>query len=263
MKTIDDMTEENLNHEDLNLYKMPVQFVRWETILRSTITKTVCAMDHLERAAEGVPASIVQANTKSSPNDRRNQIGIAAGSALECAACLDILQIRSCIPNADAIAGKQQLVPIVSILIRMHQNAEHHAKRVRENTSEYSPNHNDRTPPMFSHEKMDLYIVSLEFVSWIQHTFTEYDLPARLEKSLDKFSTSIVLNMVEGNGRFLPGEKVRFFNLSRNAATQAASKCDVLAAGDRIPQDEIVEAKNLLRRIVSMLVALESSKIGK
>ena len=68
-------------------------------------------MQRLERTA-----TIAEGNGKRSHPDRCRYLDIARGSALECAACLDVLVERSKLPAETASAGKQILLGVVSLL---------------------------------------------------------------------------------------------------------------------------------------------------
>jgi len=69
---------------------------------------------------------------------------------------------------------------------------------------------------------------------------------------LDRASTSIPLNLAEGNGKFTDADRCRFFDIARGSALECAACLDVLVAKNRI--DNAVEGKAQLLRIVSMLV---------
>lgn len=47
---------------------------------------------------------------------------------------------------------------------------------------------------------------------------------------LDRASTSIPLNIAEGNGKYTPKDRCRFFDIARGSAFECAAVLDVLTA---------------------------------
>jgi four helix bundle protein len=72
-------------------------------------------------------------------------------------------------------------------------------------------------------------------------------------------STSIPLNLAEGNGKFTKPDRCRFFDIARGSALECAAALDVLAAKGAAEQSELLPGKEHLREIVSMLVGLIKS----
>ena len=73
---------------------------------------------------------------------------------------------------------------------------------------------------------------------------------------LDRASTSIVLNLAEGNGKFTPPDRRRFFDLARGSALECAAALDVLVAKGRCGVTAVAPGKERPHGIVSMLVGL-------
>jgi four helix bundle protein len=67
------------------------------------------ATKHLDEASGSITNNIAEGNRKRSRTDRCRFLGIARGSALECAACLDPLVARKRIDPSEA-EGKQLLI---------------------------------------------------------------------------------------------------------------------------------------------------------
>jgi four helix bundle protein len=113
--------------------------------------------------------------------------------------------------------------------------------------------------PRFDHEKLDVYRLSIEFVSWVGEAFDEGPLKGcRLAaaKQLDRASTSIALNIAEGNGKRSKADRCRFLEISRGSALECAACLDVFVARGRMVQTAAEVAKAMLVRIVSMLSKL-------
>ncbi len=73
---------------------------------------------------------------------------------------------------------------------------------------------------------------------------------------MDRASTSLALNLAEGNGKFTKPDRCRFFDISRGSALECAAALDVLVAKAKFAPEEVMPGKERLRGIVSMLVGL-------
>ena len=105
----------HVDHERLNVCQESVQFVAWSGALGDGIERRACTKDHLSRASVSVPTVLAQGNSKFSPVDRARFFDVAYGSALERAACLDVLLVSRDITASQSDADKLQLVSIVFI----------------------------------------------------------------------------------------------------------------------------------------------------
>lgn len=74
---------------------------------------------------------------------------------------------------------------------------------------------------------------------------------------------SIVLNIAEGNGKFTPKDKCRYFDISRGSGMECAGCLDVLSAKKLITAKEREEGKIILRDIVNMLMGLIKSNYSR
>jgi four helix bundle protein len=109
---------------------------------------------------------------------------------------------------------------------------------------------------LFDHEKLEVYRESLAFVAWLEPLMQKLPKSIAVRDQLDRASTSIVLNLAEGNGKFTPPDRCRFFDIARGSALECAAALDLLASQGRCPLPEVAPGKDRLRRIVSMLVGL-------
>ena len=109
----------------------------------------------------------------------------------------------------------------------------------------------------FSHERLDVYRTSLEFLSHASSMIES--LPrgrSDLADQLDRASTSIVLNIAEGAGKFAKRDKRRFYQIAMGSVTECAAILDVCAGLRAIDGPRFAESKVLLERILAMLVKL-------
>jgi four helix bundle protein len=107
------------HHEKLTVYQRALEFASWSQDLIESLAKRTSTRDHLERAGDSVALNIAEGNGKFSRRDHARFLQIAHGSALESAACLDILVARRCCPNDAIVRGKAILEEIVKMVFTM------------------------------------------------------------------------------------------------------------------------------------------------
>jgi four helix bundle protein len=109
---------------------------------------------------------------------------------------------------------------------------------------------------LFDHERLEVYHEAIAFVGWLSGVV---DATARLgdvKDQLDRASTSIPLNIAEGNGKFSPKDRCRFFDIAHGSALECAACLDILVAKAKLTPDQIRPGKLSLQRIVRMLMGL-------
>ena len=115
------------------------------------------------------------------------------------------------------------------------------------------------TPQRFDHEKLNVYGKTLDFVAWVTSILERVPKSIAVHNQLDRSSTSIPLNIAEGTGKFTAPDRCRYYDSARGSALECAASLDVLVAKRVLEPHDIVEGKELLRPIVSMLVGLIKS----
>src|SRR3954462_7092410 len=129
------------DHEKLEVYQQALAFCGWAGDLIGGISNKAAAKDQLDRASTSVPLNIAEGNGKFSNADRSRFLEMARGSALECAAALDVLVTRNLITCERAIVGKEQLVPIVNMLMGLLKRFSDRANIIREGEPGYGIDH--------------------------------------------------------------------------------------------------------------------------
>jgi four helix bundle protein len=109
------------DHERLDVYKASIAFVTWvgEALEGPLSGCRLSAAKHLDDASQSIPNNIAEGNGKRSTIDRCRFLDIATGSALECAACLDVLVARGRLGPEYAQDGKTMLARIVRMLRKL------------------------------------------------------------------------------------------------------------------------------------------------
>ena len=109
------------DHEKLDAYRLSIDFVAWtSSILDDTPrARRPNVIKHLDEASTSVALNIAEGNGKRSVPDRVRYLEIARGSALECAACLDVLVVKRRLDTAIARRGKETLVRVVSTITKL------------------------------------------------------------------------------------------------------------------------------------------------
>ncbi len=125
------------DHEKLDVYQESIAFCGWVGNLFYDITGKAAAKDQLDRASTSLPLNIAEGNGKFSDADRSRFLEIARGSALECAACLDVLAMRRLVATERIVPAKEQLVRIVNMPMGMLKRFSGRAEFLREDEGTY------------------------------------------------------------------------------------------------------------------------------
>src|SRR5687768_14862915 len=109
---------------------------------------------------------------------------------------------------------------------------------------------------VFDHERLKVYQEALRFVAWVAPVIEE--LPGKLSArdQLDRASTSIDLNLAEGNGKRSHPDRCRYFDIARGSTVECAACLDVLAVRKLIRVEKASEGKAILLEVVSMTAGL-------
>ena len=129
------------DREKLDVYQEAIAFCGWIGELLSQISAKAAAKDHLDRASTSLPLNIAEGNGKFSTVDRARFLEIARGSALECAACLDVLAVRKLVAAERILPAKERLVRIVNMLMGMLKRFSGRAEFLREDEGLYAIEH--------------------------------------------------------------------------------------------------------------------------
>jgi four helix bundle protein len=109
-----------LDFERLDVYRCAIEFLALAVRIASRIPRGHADLrDQLRRASTSIPLNIAEASGKTRGPDRARFHAIARGSALECAAILDVLRLLDATTTDDATRGKLLLSRVVAMLSKM------------------------------------------------------------------------------------------------------------------------------------------------
>jgi four helix bundle protein len=108
----------------------------------------------------------------------------------------------------------------------------------------------------FDHEKLEVYREAIAFVGWVSALLEGTVRVGDVKDQLDRASTSIPLNIAEGNGKYAPKDRCRFFDIAHGSALECAAGLDILVAKGKLTTEQIVPGKESLQKIVRMLMGL-------
>src|SRR6516164_854421 len=97
----------------------------------------------------------------------------------------------------------------------------------------------DPSETWFNHEKLEVYQEAIAFIAWLSALLEGAVRLGEVKDQLDRASTSIPLNIAEGNGKYAPKDRCRFFDITHGSALECAAGLDVLVAKRKLTLDQI------------------------
>lgn len=120
-------------HEQLDVYRTALEYVGWAYQLCERLKGHGNARNQLLRASQAIPLNIAEGNGKATEGDRRRYFEIARGSALECAAVQDVLEMCGALSPEENMGAKRLLDRIVAMLTKLGRRG----YSVQEEVAEY------------------------------------------------------------------------------------------------------------------------------
>jgi four helix bundle protein len=108
----------------------------------------------------------------------------------------------------------------------------------------------------FDHEKFEVYREAIAFVAWLSTVLENAVRVGDVKDQLDRASTSVPLNIAEGNGKYAPKDRCRFFDIAHGSALECAAGLDTLVAKGKLTVEQVRPGKESLQRVVRMLMGL-------
>ena len=112
-----------LDHEKLDVYQVSIEFMAIAVDIANSIPKGYSSLaDQLKRAAWSVPLNIAEGCGKNGINDKKRFYSISRGSAMECAAIIDVCKVLKMDEGDRFKQGKNLLTRIVAMLTKLIQH---------------------------------------------------------------------------------------------------------------------------------------------
>src|SRR4051794_27641970 len=108
----------------------------------------------------------------------------------------------------------------------------------------------------FDHEKLEVYREAIAFVAWSSGLLESVQRAGEVKDQLDRASSSVALNIAEGNGKYAPKDRCRYFDIVHGSALECAAALDVLVAKGKVTVEQIQSGKQRLQGVVRMLMGL-------
>jgi four helix bundle protein len=246
------------SHEKLQVYDKALASVASLAQHSASWDKRPSVVDHLLRASESIVRNIAEGARLRSTGTKQRMVDYAVGSALECAACLDIAVLKQFLWADQAYGEKHRLCEVVKMLVGLRKSWE--LCRLGEEPLAYGDREDPAQPgPLFAHERLDVYRVGLDFVGWFNGLPAGAELSSRLFRQVDQAGTSVVLNLAEGNGRYPEQDRRKFLDIAEASAVKAAAYLDLCQRKEGLDRAQREAGVELLGRIASMLRGLSWS----
>jgi len=229
--------------EKLKVYDRALTSVAALAKLAAPWDKRHVVVDHLLRASESVVLNIAEGARLRGTANRQHVLDYAIGSDLECAACLDIVVLKQFLSPELAFGQKQPLCEVVKMLVGLRKAWA--GGELHENSGTYG----GQERWLFAHERLAAYQVSLEFVGWFHALPGARELSSRLYRQIDKASTSVVLNIAEGNGGCLGADRHQFVEIAESSAVKVATFLDLCERTAEVDSGQRQSGIALLNRI--------------
>ena len=109
-----------LDHERLDAFQVALEFAAMVPALTKAARPAL--RDQLERASSSIALTLAEGNARRTRRDRLHFFSMAQGSAMECAAALDILRVTGHLAAADATRAKHKLTRVVQMLVGLRRS---------------------------------------------------------------------------------------------------------------------------------------------
>jgi four helix bundle protein len=110
-----------LDHERLDCFRVALELAALVPALTRSARPSL--RDQFERAASSIVLTIAEGCGRRSRRDRSHFFTMAQGSAAECGAAIDLLQVSGHLSAADAARAKHKVARIVQMLVGLRRVA--------------------------------------------------------------------------------------------------------------------------------------------
>ncbi len=106
------------HHKQLDVYRIALDFAVWRHALKIPKGHADLA-DQLSRATTSILLNIAEGSGEFSPPDKQRFYRMARRSAVECAAALDLLEVRAARSAEELEPGRQLLSRVIAMLTKL------------------------------------------------------------------------------------------------------------------------------------------------
>jgi four helix bundle protein len=202
--------------------------------------------DQLDRATESIVTNLAKAARVRATENGIYCLECSLGSVLECAACLDVAYRRHLVASPALHEAKQSLQRIARMEVGLRHSW---TTCVKEESDPYGTD----TKHYFLHESLVVYQRSLQLHEALDGLWGQAQKRCRCARRVDELSTSLTVNIAEGNGRFSKLDHGKFILTAEDAGTKLAAYLDLAEAVSLV---EVDTAKSHLREVMAMLGGL-------
>ncbi|MCA1809500.1 MAG: four helix bundle protein [Lentisphaerae bacterium] len=207
-------------HEQLDVYGVTLKFAALADELLATWSSSWAVHGQFDRAVESIVTNLVKAARLRATDAGVYTIECSLGSVLECAACLDVALCRRLLDASRMNSIKDVLRRIARMEVGLRSSWE---SCVREQSEAYGTD----SGKYFLHESLDVYQRSLQVHEALDAIWQSDQIRGRHAKRVDELTTSLTLNIAEGNGRFSKVDHSKFLGIAEDAGTKLAAYLDL------------------------------------
>ena len=109
------------------------------------------------------------------------------------------------------------------------------------------------------HERLIVYQRSLDFIAWASVLNKEIGPCGDVRNQLDRASTSVPLNIAEGNGKFSIRDRIKYIDIAYGSALECSACLDVVVAKSVATRERVSHGKQIIEETVNRLVRLRES----
>jgi len=233
-------------HEQLDVYGVALRFATFADGLLATWASSWAVYGQFDRAVESVVTNLAKAARLRATDAGVYSIECSLGSVLECAACLDVASFRGLVDAPKMQSTKELLRQIARMEVGLRKSWE---ECVREQPEAYGTD----SERYFLHESLEVYQRSLQVHEALDAVWQSGQRRTRHVKRIDELTTSLPLNIAEGNGRFSKVDHRKFLGTAEDAGTKLAAYLDLLAPASLVNTERV---KCYLREVMAMLSGL-------
>ena len=108
-------------HHQLKVYEKALALGASAEALSASWGKRHAIVEHFQRASESIVLNIAEAARLQSGQDKARTLDYAIGSGLECAACLDLANLKGRLSQEESRAEKMRFLEVTRMLIGLRK----------------------------------------------------------------------------------------------------------------------------------------------